>query len=229
MEPEKAEDSAMPVNKSENNSKASSKPSKSRKDDNSVLVLGLLLATVVLIIVAVTFAALYFSSKANEEKLLKLIDENDISEYVFDPVYSGDEEDEEDEDIFEDDIEVLAEDLCSEHDGRFTDEDEWDESDVVLKYTCKTRDNFRFTVNILEEDFIDNERTKTLYEKMKGIGEGNESDNLTVIEVSEYGYKGYESGSNGYTFYAAYDDIEIELFTTSIAAGENYLYKLGYE
>lgn len=126
------------------------------------------------------------------------------------------------------DIAIAAKELCEEHDGNFSSDNDSSSPNVEGYYTCATRQNLKFAVTVFDKSFTNDEATNEIFKKMQEIGEGNKVDNLTVLQVKSDLFKGYESAMDGYTFYAGFDNVSIELFTTSIAAGDNNLFDLGY-
>lgn len=126
------------------------------------------------------------------------------------------------------DIAIAARELCEKYNGNFSSESNSFLPNVDNYYTCATRQDLKFAVTVFDRSFINDEATNDIFKKMQEIGEGNEADNLTVLEVRPNFFKGYKSTMDGYTFFAGFDSVSIELSTTSIAAGNNYLFDLGY-
>lgn len=126
------------------------------------------------------------------------------------------------------DIAIAAKELCEKNNGNFSSESNSSSPNINSYYTCATRQNLKFAVTVFDTSFINDEAANETFKKMQEIGEGNKADNLTVLEIKPNFFKGYESTMDGYTFFAGFNNISIELFTMSIAAGNNYLFDLGY-
>ena len=128
-----------------------------------------------------------------------------------------------------DNTETLARKTCTDLNGEFDINGPQYSLNATEYYSCKTNDKGKiFDIYVFEDSFMKSILgAMTLY-SMQSIGVGNSSDGMFVLEVGEDYYKGYETYSNSYLFFAGFNNLAIEIFTDDIEQTNNLLHDFGY-